>query len=90
MWTDPGLRSGISVRELISTSIIMKIKNIIIIMIILINKRRRGMNGRTVSQNPRKRGRDKKKKKESRHHHSPLSQDQVRFLPKCVMSVTKQ
>ena len=43
MWTDPGIKSGISVRELIST---LKKKE---------KKRRRGMNCRTCSQNPRKR-----------------------------------
>ena len=44
LWTDPGLKSGISVRELISTSKKKEKK-----------KRRRGMNGRTVSPNPPKR-----------------------------------
>ena len=43
MWTDPGLKSGISMRELIST--LNKKK-----------KRRQGMNCRTFSQNPRTRG----------------------------------
>ena len=38
LWTDPGLKSGVSVRELISTSKKKK------------KKRRRGMNGRTFSQ----------------------------------------
>ena len=47
MWTDPGLKSGIHVRELIFT----KEKK----------KRSRGMNGRTFSQEPRKRGQS--------HHH---------------------
>ena len=40
-WTGPGLKSGISVRELIST---------------LKKKRRRGMNCRTFAQKPRTRG----------------------------------
>ena len=40
LWTDPGIKNGISVREVIST---------------LNKKRRRGMNGR-ISENPRKRG----------------------------------
>ena len=39
LWTDQGLNGGISVRKLIST---------------LKKKRRRGMNGRTFSPNPRK------------------------------------
>ena len=43
LWTDPGLKSGINVRELISTKKKKK-------------KRRRGMNCRTFSQNPRTRG----------------------------------
>ena len=43
LWTDPGLKSGISVRELISNLEEEK-------------KRRWVMNGRTFSQNPRKRG----------------------------------
>ena len=46
LWTDPGLKSGISVRELISNK---KNKNR------RRKKRRRGMNGRTFSQNPRTR-----------------------------------
>ena len=50
LWTDPGLNSGISVHELISTSKQQQQqqqqKH---------EKRRRGMTGRTVSQNPRKR-----------------------------------
>ena len=41
LWTDPGIKSGISVRELISTSKKKK-------------KRRREMNSRTFSQIPRK------------------------------------
>ena len=41
LWTDPGLKSEISVRELIFT---------------LKKKRRRGMNCRTFSPNPRTRG----------------------------------
>ena len=44
LWTHLGLKSGISVRELIST---LKKKK---------KKRRRGMNGQTFSPNPRKRG----------------------------------
>ena len=48
-WTDPGLKSEISVRELIST---LKKKK----------KHRRGMNCRTLPQNPRTRGK-------SHHHH---------------------
>ena len=44
LWTGPGLKSEISVRELIST---LKKKK---------KERRRGMNGRIFSQNPRKRG----------------------------------
>ena len=47
LWTDPGLKSGNCVRQLIST---------------LKKKRRRGMNSRTFSQNPRKR-------EKSHHHH---------------------
>ena len=43
LWTDPGLKSGISVRELISA----RKKE---------EKHRRGMNGQTFSKNPRKRG----------------------------------
>ena len=42
LWTDPGIKSGISVRELIFTSKKKK-------------RRRRGINGRTFSQNPHKR-----------------------------------
>ena len=42
LWTDLGIKSGISVPELIST---------------LKKKRRRGMNGRTFSSNARKRER---------------------------------
>ena len=45
LWTDPGLKSGISVRKLISTYKKKKKK-----------KRRQGMNFRTFSQNPRRRG----------------------------------
>ena len=41
LWTDPGIKSGICVRELIST---------------FKKNRRQGMNGRTFSWNPRKRG----------------------------------
>ena len=44
LWTDPGLKSGISLRELIPT---LKKKK---------KKRRRGMKCRTFSQNPRTRG----------------------------------
>ena len=58
--TDPGVKSGISVRELISTSKITttttKQET---------NKRRRGMNGRTYSQNSRKRGKS--------HHQTSIS-----------------
>ena len=43
LWTDPGLKSGISARELISTTKKKKKKN----------RLRRGMNGRTFFQNPR-------------------------------------
>ena len=50
LWTDPGLESGISVGKLIST------------LVIFFFKHRRGVNGRTFSQNPRKRGK-------SHHHH---------------------
>ena len=50
LWTDPGLKSGIIVRKLISTSER------------IFKKRRHGMNRRTFSQNPCKRGK-------SRHHH---------------------
>ena len=52
LWTDPGLNSGISVHELISASKQQQQqqqqqqKH---------EKRRPGMTGRTVSQNPRKR-----------------------------------
>ena len=53
LWTDTGIQSTIRVRQLISTS---KKK-----------KCRRGMNGRTVSPNPRKRGK-------SHHHHSSMPQ----------------
>ena len=49
-WTYPGLKNGISLRELIST------------LIMIIKKRRRGMNGRTFSNNSRERGK-------SHHHH---------------------
>ena len=45
LWTDPGLKSGISARELISTSKKKKKK-----------KSRRGMNSLTFSPNPRKQG----------------------------------
>ena len=44
LWTDPGVKSGISVHKLIST--LKKTKK----------KRRQGMNGQTFSQNPRKQG----------------------------------
>ena len=47
LWTDPGLNSGISVLELIST---------------LKKMRRRGLNCRTFSRNPRRR-------EKSHHHH---------------------
>ena len=50
LWTDPGPESEISARELMSTS---KTK---------LKKRRRGMNGKTFSQSPRKRG------KSHQHH----------------------
>ena len=46
LWTDPGIKSGISVRELIPTN------NIFFFFL----KRRRGMIGRTFSPNARKRG----------------------------------
>ena len=46
LWTDPGLKSGISVCELISTS---KQTN-------KQKQHRQGMNGQTFSQNPRKQG----------------------------------
>ena len=55
LWTDPGLNSGNSLRELIST---LKQKT---------KKRRRGMNSRTFSQNPRTRG-----KSHHHHHHTEL------------------
>ena len=42
LWTDPALKGGISVRELISTQKKKK------------KRRRQGMNGRTFSQNPHK------------------------------------
>ena len=45
LWTDPGFESGVSVRELISASKKEGKK-----------ERRRAMNGRTFSQNPRKVG----------------------------------
>ena len=51
LWTDPGLRSGISMRDLISTLKKERKKN-----------RRRGMNCRAFSPNPRTRGK-------SHHHH---------------------
>ena len=51
LWTDPGITSGISVRELISTE---KKK-----------KRWRGTNGRTFSRNPRKRGKSHRMTAES-------------------------
>ena len=54
LWTDPGIKSGVSVRELIST---LKKKE-------EEKKRRPGMNGRTVSQNPRKGGKS--------HQYSPF------------------
>ena len=57
LWTDPGLKSGISVRELISTKAIQNKKRK--------KKRRWGMNGQTFSQNPRMRG-------QSHHHHHGL------------------
>ena len=44
LWTNPGLKGGISVRELISTQKERK------------NARRRGLNGSTCSPNPRKGG----------------------------------
>ena len=44
LWTDPGLKSGISLRELIAT---------------LKKKHRRGLNCRTFSQNPRTRGKSR-------------------------------
>ena len=46
LWTDPGLRSGISVHELISTSIKKTKKTNL--------KCRQEMNGRTFPQNPGK------------------------------------
>ena len=54
-WTDPGIKSGISVRDLISTSRKEKKKK-------EKKKRKRRVNGRTFSENPRKRGK-------SHHHH---------------------
>ena len=51
LWTDSGLKSGISVRQLIST---LKKQNK--------TKCSQGMNARTFSQNPHKRGK-------SHHHH---------------------
>ena len=53
LWTDPGPKSRISERELISTSKKKKKK-----------KRRRGMNCRPFSRNPRTRG-----KSHHHHHH---------------------
>ena len=53
LWTDPGLKSGISVRELISTKAKQNKKNK--------KKRRRGMICQTFSQNPSTRGKS--------HHH---------------------
>ena len=53
LWTDPGLQSGISVREPISNKIKKKEKK----------RRKRGMNCRTCCQNPRNRG------KIHHHHH---------------------
>ena len=55
-WTDPGIKSGISVRDLISTSRKEKKKEG------KKKKRKRRVNGRTFSENPRKRGK-------SHHHH---------------------
>ena len=56
VWTDPGIKSGISVHELISISPTNKQKRRR-----EKKRRRRRMNGRTFSQNPRKR--------EERNHH---------------------
>ena len=57
LWTDPGLKSGISVRELTSTKKKKK-------------KHRRRMNGRTFCPNPRKRG---KSHHHYHHHQHRLS-----------------
>ena len=46
LWTDPGLKSGITVPDLIFS---LKKKK---------KKHRRGMNGQAFSQNPRKRGKN--------------------------------
>ena len=50
LWTDPGMKSGISVRKLIST---IKKKR---------KKEQWELHGRTFSQNPRKRGKKNPKK----------------------------
>ena len=53
LWTDPGVKSGISVRGLIST---------LFFILLFFLKRRRGMNCRIFSQDPSTRGK-------SHHHH---------------------
>ena len=56
-WTEPGIKSGISVRKLMST---------------LKKRRRRGMNGRTFSQDHRKRGKSQRKKHSALRPQKPL------------------
>ena len=51
LWTDPGIKNGISVCDLISTSTNNKKQKQN-----KQTKKRRGLNGRAISKNPRKRG----------------------------------
>ena len=64
LWADPGRKSGISLRELIST----KKKK----------KRRRGINCRTFSQNPRTR--EKSHHHRYHHHHHSKTKTQISEL----------
>ena len=66
LWTDPGIKSEISVRELISAS---KKK-----------RRRRAMNGRTFSKNPRQRGKS--------HHHLRHREPETFAIAKSVSPVS--
>ena len=65
LWTDPGVKSGISVRELISTHTHSHT-----------HKRRRRMSSRTFSKNPRKRGKSHHhhyQLQQEEHHQRTLS-----------------
>ena len=70
LWTDPGIKSGISVHELISIS---KKKE----------KHKRGLNGPTFSQNPRKRG---KSHRQHNQTHCIVVSSPTKALSRLVLS----